>query len=195
MSTLSVINDWIKHGSKVLDLGCGDGEILFNLREAKGIVALGVEIEEKNIEQCLLKNINVIEQNIDDGLSNFTSNSFAVVIMSQTIQVLKKPEIALSEITRIGEICIVTIPNFGHWRSRLSLLFTGKMPITEPLPDNWYDTPNIHLCTLKDFEILCSYLSINIKERILVNSDNQKRWYLNIWPNLFCASAVYKICK
>ena len=195
MSTLSVIEKWVEVRSKVLDLGCGNGNILSELQKTKDINGLGVEIEEKNIEECLLQNINVIEQNIDDGLINFSNDSFDVVILSQTIQVLKNPNNALEEITRIGETCIVTIPNFGHWRSRLSLLFNGRMPVTSPLPESWHATPNIHLCTLKDFEMLCSELLITIEERVTVNSNNENKWYLDIWPNLFSASAIYKISK
>ena len=195
MSTLSVIDKWVEVRSKVLDLGCGKGNILSELQKTKDINGLGVEIEEKNIEECLLQNINVIEQNIDDGLINFSNDSFDVVILSQTIQVLKNPNTALEEITRIGKTCIVTIPNFGHWRSRLSLLLNGRMPVTSPLPESWHATPNIHLCTLKDFEMLCSELLITIEERVTVNSNNENKWYLNIWPNLFSASAIYKISK
>ena len=195
MRTLSVIEKWVEARSKVLDLGCGNGNILSELQKTKDINGLGVEIEEKNIEECLLQNINVIEQNIDDGLINFSNDSFDVVILSQTIQVLKNPNSALEEITRIGETCIVTIPNFGHWRSRLSLLLNGRMPVTSHLPESWHATPNIHLCTLKDFEILCSELLISIEERVTVNSNNESKWYLDIWPNLFSASAIYKISK
>ena len=195
MSTLSVIEKWVEVRSKVLDLGCGNGNILSELQKTKDINGLGVEIEEKNIEECLLQNINVLEQNIDDGLINFSNDSFDVVILSQTIQVLKNPDTALEEITRIGKTCIVTIPNFGHWRSRLSLLFNGRMPVTSPLPESWHATPNIHLCTLKDFEMLCSELLISIEERVTINSNNKSKWYLDIWPNLFSASAIYKISK
>jgi len=195
MSTLSVIEKWVEVRSKVLDLGCGNGNILSELQKTKDINGLGVEIEEKNIEECLLQNINVLEQNIDDGLINFSNDSFDVVILSQTIQVLKNPDTALEEITRIGKTCIVTIPNFGHWRSRLSLLLNGRMPVTSPLPESWHATPNIHLCTLKDFEMLCSELLISIEERVTVNSNNKSKWYLDIWPNLFSASAIYKISK
>ena len=195
MSTLSVIDKWVEVRSKVLDLGCGKGNILSELQKTKDVIGLGVEIEEKNIEECLLRNINVIEQNIDDGLINFSNDSFDVVILSQTIQVLKNPNTALEEITRIGKTCIVTIPNFGHWRSRLSLLLNGRMPVTSPLPESWHATPNIHLCTLKDFEMLCSELLISIEERVTVNSNSESKWYLDIWPNLFSASAIYKISK
>ena len=195
MSTLSVIEKWVEERAKVLDLGCGNGDILSELKKTKSINGLGVEIEEKNIEECLLKNINVIEQNIDDGLTNFSNDSFDMVILSQTIQVLKNPNTALEEITRIGKTCIVTIPNFGHWRSRLGLLFNGRMPVTSPLPESWYGTSNIHLCTLQDFEMLCAELSISIEERVAISSNNESKWYLNIWPNLFSASAIYKISK
>ena len=195
MNILAIIENWVDDKSKVLDLGCGDGDILVNLKKEKAIRAFGVEIESANIEECIKKGINVIEQNIDMGLSNISSNSFDVVLMSETIQVLRDPKKALEEITRIGETCIVIIPNFAHWRSRLSLLFKGKMPVTNPLPDSWHDTPNIHLCTLKDFNILCRSIGIKIEDTVYVNSNSSTRWYLKIWPNLFCASAVYKISK
>ena len=195
MKTLQIINNWISPNSKVLDLGCGKGEILLDLISSKNIKAMGVEIDASNIHECLNKGINVIEQNIDRGLDNFIDNSFDVVIMSQTIQVLRDPKKALKEITRIGNECIVTIPNFGHWRTRASLLFTGKMPITDPLPENWFDTPNIHLCTLKDFETLCSETSIQILKKISFNSSGGSNIFTQTWSNLFGASAVYKISK
>ena len=166
MKTLEIINNWVSEHSAVLDLGCGRGEILSDLISSKNIKATGVEIDSLNINESIKNGINVIEQNIDEGLENFIDKSFDVVIMSQTIQVLKEPKKALTEITRIGNECIVTIPNFGHWRTRLSLLMTGKMPITDPLPENWFDTPNIHLCTLKDFELLCEETSIQIIEKL-----------------------------
>ena len=195
MKTLEIINNWVPQNSSVLDLGCGKGEILLDLISSKNIKAVGVEIDGLNINKCINSGVNVIEQNIDEGLDNFIDNSFDVVIMSQTIQVLKDPKKALKEITRIGDECIVTIPNFGHWRTRLSLLLTGKMPITDPLPESWFDTPNIHLCTLKDFELLCSETSIQIKEKISFNSSENSNIFTRTWPNLLGASAIYKISK
>ena len=188
MSTLSVIEKWVEVRSKVLDLGCGNGNILSELQKTKDVIGLGVEIEEKNIEECLLQNINVIEQNIDDGLINFSNDSFDVVILSQTIQVLKNPNTALEEIARIGKTCIVTIPNFGHWRSRLSLLLNGRMPVTSPLPESWHATPNIHLCTLGDFERFCRQHGANILERRIMNGDHQ----VSFAPNLFGVLAFYR---
>jgi methionine biosynthesis protein MetW len=195
MKTLEIINNWVPQNSSVLDLGCGKGEILLDLISSKNIKAVGVEIDGLNINKCINSGVNVIEQNIDEGLDNFIDNSFDMVIMSQTIQVLKDPKKALKEITRIGDECIVTIPNFGHWRTRLSLLLTGKMPITDPLPESWFDTPNIHLCTLKDFELLCSETSIQIKEKISFNSSENSNIFTRTWPNLLGASAIYKISK
>ena len=195
MKTLEIINNWVDQDSSVLDLGCGKGEILLNLISSKDIKAVGVEIDGSNINECIASGINVIEQNIDEGLDNFIDNSFDVVIMSQTIQVLKDPKKALQEITRIGNECIVTIPNFGHWRTRLSLLLTGKMPITDTLPESWFNTPNIHLCTLKDFELLCSEASIKITEKISFSSTGNSNILTRTWPNLLGASAIYKISK
>jgi len=195
MKTLEIINNWVSENSSVLDLGCGKGEILLDLISSKNIKAVGVEIDGSNINECITSGINVIEQNIDEGLDNFIDSSFDVVILSQTIQVLKDPKKALQEITRIGNECIVTIPNFGHWRTRISLLLTGKMPITDPLPENWFDTPNIHLCTLEDFELLCSETSIQITEKISFNSSGHSNVFTRAWPNLFGASAIYKITK
>ena len=191
MSTLSVIERWVEEQTKVLDLGCGNGDILSALKKTKNINGLGVEIEEKNIEECLLKNINVIEQNIDDGLVNFSNDSFDVVILSQTIQVLKNPNTALEEITRIGKTCIVTIPNFGHWRSRLSLLVGGRMPVTKPLPESWYDTPNIHHCTIRDFDRLCRERNIKILRRTVVDFSHRSSFLMNLHPNLFGINAIY----
>ena len=195
MKTLEIINNWVAQNSSVLDLGCGKGEILIDLISSKKIKAVGVEIDSSNINECIASGINVIEQNIDGGLNNFIDNSFDIVIMSQTIQVLKDPKKALKEITRIGDECIVTIPNFGHWRTRLSLLLTGKMPITAALPESWFDTPNIHLCTLEDFELLCSETSIQIKEKISFSSSGNSNIFTRTWPNLLGASAIYKISK
>ena len=195
MKTLEIINNWVAQNASVLDLGCGKGEILLDLISSKDIKAVGVEIDSSDINQCISSGINVIEQNIDKGLNNFINNSFDVVIMSQTIQVLKDPRKALQEITRIGNERIVTIPNFGHWRTRLSLLLTGKMPVTDPLPESWFDTPNIHLCTLEDFELLCSDTSIQIIKKLSFNSSGNSNILTRAWPNLFGASAIYKIKK
>ena len=195
MDTIEVIKNWIDSGSKVLDLGCGNGEILNILSKELEATVLGVEINQNDINQCIKSGLIVIQQNIDEGLNNFGDESFDMVIMSQTIQVLKQPKQALEEVTRIGSRSIVTIPNFGYWSTRLSLLFSGKMPVTGSLPNNWYNTPNIHLCTIKDFEILCEQSGINILEKRFFNSNGGESVLAKVLPNIFAATAMYKISK
>ena len=138
------INDWISRDSKVLDLGCGDGSLLNDLRKEKSASGLGIEIDAEKIKSCLKKGISVIEQDIDSGLENFGNQSFDYVVMSQSIQALKKPEVALEEIVRIGKECIVSIPNFANIKCRLQLFFKGQMPVSSALPHDWYSTPNLH---------------------------------------------------
>ncbi len=195
MDTIEVIKNWIDKESQVLDLGCGDGNILNILTKELGVTALGVEINQENLNECINLGLNVIQQNIDEGLSNFSDKSFDVVIMSQTIQVLKEPKQALLEVTRIGKESVVTIPNFGHWATRLNLLLSGRMPVTGALPNNWYDTENIHLCTIKDFEVLCSECGIDILEKRFFNGSGKEKGLTQIVPNAFAATAIYKISK
>ena len=195
MDTIEVIKDWIDKDSQVLDLGCGNGKILNILTKELGVTALGVEINQGNLNECIKSGLNVIQQNIDEGLNNFSDRSFDVVIMSQTIQVLKEPKQALLEVTRIGKESIVTIPNFGHWAIRLDLLLSGRMPITGALPNNWHDTENIHLCTIRDFEVLCSECGIDILEKRFFNGSGKEKGLTQIIPNAFAATAIYKISK
>ena len=195
MDTIEVIKRWIGKRSDVLDLGCGNGEILNILSKELDATVLGIEIDQSNINECIKSGINVIQQNIDEGLSNFSDKSYDVVIMSQTIQVLKEPKKALLEVTRIGNESIVTIPNFGHWLTRTNLMFYGKMPVTGALPMEWHETDNIHLCTIKDFELLCEECNINIIEKEFFDLEGQKSILANIAPNLFSALAMYKISK
>ena len=195
MDTIEVIKNWIENGSEVLDLGCGDGEILNILSCELGATTLGIEINQDDINKCIQLGVNVIQQDIDAGLDNFSDKSFDTVIMSQTIQVLKEPKQALSEVTRIGKESIVTIPNFGFWSTRFSLLFSGKMPVTSSLPDDWHDTPNIHLCTIKDFEMLCTQCEINVDEKRFFNNSGRESALAKLIPNLFASTAMYKISK
>ena len=195
MDTIEVIKNWIDKESAVLDLGCGDGEILNILSREWGSRVLGVEINQDDINKCIQSGLNVIHQNIDEGLKNFSDNSFDMVIMSQTIQVLKEPKKALQEVTRIGNESIVTIPNFGYWTTRINLLLTGKMPVTGLLPNTWHDTDNIHLCTIKDFENLCSECGIDIREKCFFNKFGKEGVLAKMAPNLFATTAMYKISK
>jgi methionine biosynthesis protein MetW len=189
-SDIETIAGWVGNGSKVLDLGCGSGDLLAKLALEKGIDGVGVDIDTKNLTTALSKGLRVIQQDMEDGLPNFENTQFDVVIIADSLQVLKRPHAMLTRVVQIGHEAIVSFPNFGHWRSRLSLLFSGRMPKTKALPYSWFDTPNIHFCTVADFESLCRQLDIEIIER-KVSGD---RTYLaNIWPNIFAKSASYRI--
>ena len=189
------INDWISRDSKVLDLGCGDGSLLNDLRKEKSASGLGIEIDAEKIKSCLKKGISVIEQDIDSGLENFGNQSFDYVVMSQSIQALKKPEVALEEIVRIGKECIVSIPNFANIKCRLQLFFKGQMPVSSALPHDWYSTPNLHLCSLEDFEKLCKKSNIKIVERKLSKINGEENILMKLLPNLFSEVALYKLVK
>lgn len=195
MNTLEVIRNWVKKDSDILDLGCGKGEILKYLSEKLNTSSLGIEIDQSNINNCIQSGLNVVQQNIDEGLDNFKDESFDTVIMSQTIQVLKEPKKALLEVTRIGRESIVTIPNFGHWSTRINLLLSGKMPVTSSLPDKWHNTPNIHLCTISDFELLCEDCGINIIEKRFFSNVGNENFLTAFLPNIFASTAMYKISK
>ena len=195
MNTLEVIRNWVKKDSDILDLGCGKGEILKYLSEKLNTSSLGIEIDQSNINNCIQSGLNVVQQNIDEGLDNFKDESFDTVIMSQTIQVLKEPKKALLEVTRIGRESIVTIPNFGHWSTRINLLLSGKMPVTSSLPDKWHNTPNIHLCTISDFELLCEDCGINIIEKRFFSNVGNENFMTAFLPNIFASTAMYKISK
>ena len=195
MKTAEVIENWVSSGSRILDLGCGDGSILEALKLNKSVGGYGIEIDKENILACIEKGIDVIEQNIDEGLSNFQDKSFDTVLVSQTIQVLKNPKLALEEITRIGHQSLIVIPNFGHWRSRLTVFLGGKMPVTETLPDKWYETQNIHLCTVADFENLCSELDIVIEEKKILNSEGKVSNISSGWSNLLSSAVIYRLSR
>ena len=189
------INDWISRDSKVLDLGCGDGSLLNDLKLDKSVSGIGIEIDAEKIESCLEKGISVIEQDIDNGLENFGNQSFDYVVMSQSIQALKRPEEALEEIVRIGKECIVSIPNFANIKCRLQLFFKGQMPVSGALPHDWYSTPNLHLCSLEDFEVLCKKSNISIIERKLSKINGEESFLMKLLPNLFSEVALYKLVK
>lgn len=190
---LSVIQKWVKPGSLVLDLGCGDGKLLKYLKENKNVRGYGLEINPENLTTCIRNGVNVIEQNLDNGLSNFEDQCIDTVIMTQALQAVKRPDLLLDEMLRIGDEAIVTFPNFGYWRTRFYLLLKGRMPMSETLPYNWYDTPNIHMCTFRDFEILCHEKGIKILNRTVMNDKHQQHWSIGLWPGLLGEFAVYHI--
>ena len=190
-----VICDWIQPNSRVLDLGCGNGELLNELSLNQGVSGYGIEIDDKNISECISAGINVIQRDLDLGLSDFDEDSFDYVILSMTLQASNYPHRLLGEMLRVGTEGIVTFPNFGNIKSRIQLGLGGRMPVNRTLPLEWYNTPNIHLCTLKDFEELCDKLGIEIIERRAVSQDNKTGPGLRLFPNLFGEIALYRFRK
>ena len=192
---LEIIQQWIEPESRVLDLGCGNGTLLNYLKNTKQVRGIGLEIDEENIQCCIQNGVNVIEQNLDQGLSNFQSGSFETVLLAQTLQALSNPDRLIDEMLRIGERGIVTFPNFGNWKSRLYLATKGRMPVSKFMPHQWYDTPNIHFCTVKDFDTLCKTKNIHVLTRTVVDSQHQGSWAVKSWPNFLGEIAIYHITK
>ncbi|GAB5605105.1 methionine biosynthesis protein MetW [Sideroxyarcus sp. TK5] len=183
----AAIAAWIPQGSSVLDLGCGDGSLLRYLRETREVRGYGVEISDANIAACIANGVNVIQNDLDAGLADFESDSFDFVILSQTLQATRHTEALMNEIVRVGREGIISFPNFGYWKNRLQIM-QGHMPVSKQLPYQWYDTPNVHLCTLNDFELLCDHLGIRILGRHVMNEGGD----VNLLPNLRGSVAVYR---
>jgi len=189
-----IINSWVPENSKVIDFGCGDGSLLKELFENKQVLGYGVEINDTKIEKCIEKGIPVIKLDIDKGLNDFMSSNFDLSIMARSIQCLKNPDLALNRMLELSKRCVVTLPNLGYWRCRINLA-SGKMPITPELPSSWYETENIHLCTIKDFENLCLKENINIKDKVFINRNGDQGGLSKINPNLFAVEGVYLLEK
>ncbi len=192
---LLAVERWIRPGARVLDLGCGDGALLQHLQHNAGVKGLGLEIDPDNITRCVQRGVNVIEQDIDRGLENFADNSFDTVLLTQTLQAVRRPDYVLREMLRVGREGIITFPNFGHWRARLYLALLGRMPVSRFMPYNWYDTPNIHFCTVKDFETLCEQEGIEVLHRSVQDNDRKKTTLGRYWPNLFGTNAIYHVTR
>jgi len=190
-----IIQRWIEQDSRVLDLGCGDGSLLANLKLTKKVKGTGLEIDSDKIQTCVERGLNVIEQNLDAGLWNFQTDSFDTVLLAQTLQALSHPDQLIDEMLRVGRRGIVTFPNFGNWKSRVYLSSKGRMPVSKFMPHAWYDTPNIHFCTVRDFDALCKEKNIRILERTVVDLKHEGSLSMRLLPNLLGEIAIYHIAR
>ena len=167
-----VIADLIKKDTRVLDVGCADGTLMKFLKDNKNIDIRGLEISKDKVQECIAKGLTVIEGNAEKDLKQFPDKSFDYVVLSQTLQAFLDPKLVISELLRVGKKAIVTIPNFGYWKVRLHLLTKGTMPITKTLPDEWYNTPNLHMCTIKDFVYFVKSRNFKIFKSLALNNEN-----------------------
>jgi methionine biosynthesis protein MetW len=185
-SDFAAIAEWVRPGSRVLDLGCGDGTLLRYLKSKRNVSGYGVEIDDGNILACVKNGVNVIQGDLERGLAEFEERSFDYVILSQTLQAMKNSERIIKDMLRVGREGIVTFPNFGYWKNRLHIA-AGYMPVSDNLPYQWFDTPNVHLCTIADFERFCRERRIRVVERkVLTNGAT-----VTLLPNLLGALAIY----
>ena len=183
----AAIAGWVGIGSRVLDLGCGDGSLLRYLKESRRVTGYGVEIDDDRVLACVKSGVNVIQGDLERGLSEFESRSFDYVVLSQTLQAVRNSERIVRDMLRVGREGIVTFPNFGYWRNRLQVL-GGHMPVSDNLPYQWHDTPNVHLCTISDFEDFCAGHGVRIMERKVLTGGRP----VGVLPNLLGSLAVYR---
>jgi methionine biosynthesis protein MetW len=188
-----LVTDMVQPGARVLDIGCGDGSLLALLRDRKGVDGRGIELSREGVNACLSKGLPVIQGDADTDLADYPDDAFDYVILSQTIQATRQPKVVLEHLLRIGRRAIVSFPNFGHWRVRFDLAVRGRMPVTENMPYSWYDTPNIHFCTIRDFVELCGETGARMEKAVALNASGQPMrvtmpWW--VW-NLFGAQGVF----
>lgn len=186
-ATQKIILKWVTEQATVLDLGCGDGELLALLIREKHVHAQGIELSETAIQRCVAQGLSVFQQDIDTGLSEYADKAFDYVILNQTLQQVKKPDCALKEALRVGKKVIVSFPNFVQASARFQIFFTGKVPVTKSLPYDWYDTPNIHFLGINDFKDYCKKRSIHIEDSAFVRKDNK----VKLFPNLFAEVGLF----
>lgn len=192
---LALVRDWIRPNTRVLDLGCGDGELLAHLRDTLNVRGYGLEIDQEKIIEAVTRGINVIEQDLNKGLANIESGSFDTLLMTQALQAVQSPDRLLEDMVRVAREVIITFPNFGHWRTRWYLLRNGRMPVSRALPYGWYDTPNIHLCTFKDFEAMCRDKGLRVLDRLAVDQDQRDSGLSRLFPNLFGEIGIFRVTR
>lgn len=186
-SDFSAIAKWIEPSTQVLDVGCGDGSLLEYLRDLRNAHVYGVELADDKVLACAQKNLNIIQQNLENGLALFEDDSFDTVILSQTLQTIHQTARILSEIARVGKECIVSFPNFGHWSHRAAVL-SGRMPVSKSLPYQWYDTPNVRVLTIADFEALAPAVGLELLDRVVLHEGES----IQFLPNLRGSLAIYR---
>ena len=192
-----LIAEMVKGGSRVLDVGCGDGALLQLLADTKDVDGRGIEVSRERVNACVARGLSVIQGDADRDLSDYPDDAFDYAILSLTIQATLQPRAVLEHLLRIGRYAIVSFPNFGHWQVRSRLLFTGRMPVTENLPDAWYASPNVHLCTIKDFADLCKLLDARVERAVAFNVSGQKlgTWLPLTVHNLMGEKAVFMLTR
>ena len=184
------ISHWIKPESTVLDLGCGDGELLVYLEQSRHIIGYVIENDDAGILQCINNGVNVIQSNLESGLKEVNDAAFDYVILSQTLQAMKRTEAVIDEMLRVGTEAIVSFPNFGYWQHRWQLL-RGRMPVSDALPFEWHNTPNVHMCTVADFDAFCARKKLRVLNRLVMNGEREQ----TLLPNLMGTLALYRLAK
>lgn len=188
---LQLVASLVPDGSRVLDLGSGDGSLMAHLRDDKGCEVRGIELSPEGIAASIERGLSVVQADLDKGLSAYGDGVFDVVVLSQTLQVIRRPDLALKEMARVGRTSIVSFPNFGHWRVRGYLFFEGRMPVSRSIPYQWYETPNIHHTTLRDFRDLCGRLGLEIVREIPLSTDDFGHAKpVRFWPNLLSDTSL-----